>query len=214
MEIIWHGHSCFTIKTKQGTAVINPYSSEIGLKLPSLKANVVLTSGNTPEYNNIQAIAGEPRHIDWPGEYEVSGIAITVQELQANPETSKSSEKTTFFMLDAEGLKICYLSDLKVPLNEEMLDSIGEVDVFIVPINGEKDAYKKAHTTIEELEPRVVIPMHYKTPGLKLDIEGLDNFAKQAGLNDIQPKEKLVLSAKSDLPQDKTDIVILEAQVG
>ena len=208
MEIIWHGYSCFSIKTKEGVAIINPYKSDIGLKLPPLKANMVLLSGEISNYAS-EAITGNPKILNWTGEYEVAGIAITAQTLSSE---QKKGEQTMFYILDTDGLKICYLTDLDVSFTEEVIENIGEVDVLILPVGTEKNSYKQAHQVIEEIEPRSVIPMYYKTPGLKVELEPIDDFAKQAGLTNIQPKDKFVLTSKSDLPEEKTEYIILNPQ--
>lgn len=207
MEIIWHGYSCFTLKSKNGTVVINPYQPEIGLKLPNLKAEAVVVSNETPDYNNTAAVAGSPKILTWPGEYEVSGVAITSEELR----NAEQKTSTMLFTFDTDGFKVCYLTDLNTPFTDEMVESIGQVDVLILPANGQK-GYKEAHQIVEEIEPRIVIPMHYKTPGLKVEIATLDDFAKHAGITNVEPKDKLVISNKNDLPQDKTEFVILKPQ--
>ncbi|MFA5829051.1 MAG: MBL fold metallo-hydrolase [Candidatus Gracilibacteria bacterium] len=206
MEIIWHGYGCLSIKTKDGIAIINPYKDEIGLKLPNIKANVVLTSNSEdPATNNAAGIGGEPKVLSWPGEYEVAGIAITAQELNNDPKLADSM----VFTLDADGLKVCYLTNVSTALSDEFVENIGQVDVLIVPVSGNNAGYKEAHAAIEEIEPRAVVPMRYMTPGLKLTVDTLDNFAKQAGIASVLPKDKFVLNAKSDLSEEKTEFVIL-----
>lgn len=215
MEIIWHGYSCFTIKTKEGTAVLNPYSSEIGLKLPTLKASVVLVSANEPTYNNTSVVQNEPKVIDWPGEYEVAGIAITVMEIRSQSEKETSS--TTLFTLDADNLKVCFVTDINKNILEkidELVETIGDIDILLVPVSGDHAGYKEAHQLIEDMEPRVVIPMRYQTPGLTLKLEGLENFTKQAGIANLEAKDKFTLNSKSEASEEKTEYVILNPQLG
>ncbi len=210
MDIIWHGYTCFTIKTKEGAAVINPYSSNIGLKLPPLKAGVTLLSGEESDYD-LKAVTTETKILNWPGEYEVGGIAITAQLLSS--ETEKGVHNM-LYMLDAEGLKICYLSNLSGSFTEEIIENIGEVDVLILPVGADKDAPKKAHQLIEQIEPRAVVPMLFKTDGLIGDTQGIEDFAKQAGLTTIETRDKFTLGNKNDLPEDKTEFVILKPVLG
>lgn len=210
MEIIWHGYSCFTIKTKDGTAVINPYKSNVGLKLPALKADATILSGEESEYD-LKAVTTETKVLNWPGEYEVGGIAITAQLLKS--ETEKGAGNM-LYMLDAEGLKICYLTNLDGSFTEEIIESIGEVDVLILPIGLDKNSAKQAHQLIEQIEPRAVVPMLYQTEGLKIELQGVEDFAKQAGIAVIETKDKFTLSSKNDLPEDKTEFVILKPVVG
>ncbi len=208
MEIVWHGYGCVSIKTRDGLAVINPYNEEIGLKLPNIKANVVLTSDEKDAgMNNVAAIGGEPKVLSWPGEYEVAGIAITAQELNNDPKLASSM----VFTLDADGLKVCYLTNLSTPLSDEFVENIGEVDVLLVPVSGDSTGYKEAHAAIEEIEPRAVVPVKFQTSGEKVKLDTIDNFAKQAGIANLQPKDKFVLSAKTELSEEKTEFMILNA---
>jgi len=61
---------------------------------------------------------------------------------------------------------------------------------------------------IAQLEPRIIIPMHYKIPGLKVDIAGVDAFVKELGLKPTN-EEKLKIS-KKDLPSEDTELVIFD----
>ncbi len=81
MQIIWHGQSCFQIISQQNKngqikIVIDPFSDEIGLKLPKLEADVLLVTHNHRDHNNIKGVLGNPFLIESPGEYEIKEIFI------------------------------------------------------------------------------------------------------------------------------------------
>jgi L-ascorbate metabolism protein UlaG (beta-lactamase superfamily) len=201
MEITWYGYNCFGIKTKGGMLVVDPYAGSSGLKLPGLKANVVIVSDEENKNLNAEGVGGEPRILTWPGEYEVSEIAITALQL---PE-----KKGMIYSFDADGLKVCYISDVSAPVSEELMESIGDVDVLMVPVKGNLE---EIHKTIEEIEPRVVIPVGYKTPGLKVEAGDLDAFLKKTGVSATSAKEKFSVNSRNDLPQEKTEFVVLAPQ--
>jgi L-ascorbate metabolism protein UlaG (beta-lactamase superfamily) len=203
MDIIWHGNSCFTIKTKNCTVVIDPYSPSIGIKPPALKADLVLTSRNHPGHNNVAAVQGEPKIIDWPGEYEVKGFTVNAQKIEPEAE----GKNVMFFNLDADGIKICFLGDVGKGLNDELIEKIGSMDILLIPVGGNDvmDA-KTAHAVVEELEPRTVIPMHFAVPGLKEKYDGVEPFLKISGAVS-EAKDKFTVGSKSDLPAEKTDIL-------
>lgn len=219
MKIIWHGYSCFSLKTKHGTAVIDPYSADIGLKLPALKADVVLVSHDHPGHNNTKAVTGaeagsELKILDWAGEYEIKGMAITAQMVPYSKEGSeKEPGKGLIFTIDIDNLKVCFVGDLGGELDDTLMESIGNVDILILPVGGHHtmDA-KQAHLLIEEIEPRAVIPMHYSTPGLKEEVDGIEPFLKQAGASVVAAKNEFEIDSRSELDSEKTAFILLNPQ--
>ena len=213
MDIIWHGYSCFTIKTKTCTAVVDPYSSEIGINPPNLKGDIVLISRHHPGHNNSKAVQGEAKIIDWPGEYEIKGFAIAAGKIKPR-EDDKEKKPVMYFTMDAENMRICFLGDIGKGLDEEMIESIGNVDILLLPVGGGDvmDA-KTAHAVVEQLEPRAVIPMHYAIPGLKGKYDGVEAFLKLTGAT-VEPKDKFTIGNKTELSAEKTEFVVLNPQVG
>src|SRR5579862_5292637 len=105
MEITWYGHNCFSVKTKGGSLVVDPYK-DVGLKLQNLKANVVVLSNEDEKTNNAEGVSGEPKILTWPGEYEVAEIAITALELSSAAEGKKEAKKSMIYSFDTDGLKV------------------------------------------------------------------------------------------------------------
>ncbi len=214
MEIIWHGQSCFTIKNGDVTIITDPYESDIGLKLPNLKADIVSISHEHSDHNNLKAIEGNPKILNWPGEYEVAGVQMQGIEAfhysQSEGEKAEKRGETIIFTFVLEGMKVCHLGDLGHRLTNEMTEAIGDTDVLFIPVGGLTtiDA-KKAHEVIEQIEPRLVIPMHYKIDGLKMNVEGIEPFLKEIGQKDLEPIERLRLK-KTDLPEEETRFVLLK----
>jgi L-ascorbate metabolism protein UlaG (beta-lactamase superfamily) len=213
MEIIWHGYACFTIKTKRGTIVIDPYdNAATGLKLPNLKADVVLVSHNFEGHNNVKAVAGDPKVIDWPGEYEIKGIAINAQQIPREAEGGETTKKGLLFTMEDEGLRVCFMGDIGGVPDEALVESIGDIDVLLIPVGGNVtiDA-KLAHLVIEELEPRAVIPMHYAVKGSKAGLDGVEPFLKLIG-STPEPRDKFVLGSRAELKEDALECVVLNPQ--
>ncbi len=213
MEIIWHGYSCFTVKTKNCTAVLDPYGSDIGLNPPNLKADIVMVSRQHPGHDNIKAVQGEPKFIDWPGEYEIKGLSLAAGKIKL-PEGEKERKPVMYFTMDADNIRICFLGDIGKGLDEEMIESIGNIDILLLPVGGGDvmDA-KAAHAIVEELEPRAVIPMHYAIPGLKGKYDGVDVFLKLSGAT-VEARDKFTIGNKTELSAEKTEYIVLNPQVG
>ncbi|MEK9159959.1 MAG: MBL fold metallo-hydrolase [Patescibacteria group bacterium] len=197
MDITWHGHSCFTIKGKDATIVTDPFEG-LGVKLPKLKADIVSVSGE----GEIAEVDGDPKVLDWPGEFEVSNVAIEA--------LCPLGENFSIFIFALDGIKICHLSYLSHELTEELIDQIGEVDVLMIPVGGSEVLDGKlAQKVVEAIEPRVVIPMLYAATDTKLNIGGAAEFLKAMGKTQTEPVEKFSLGARSSLPEDRMEFVLL-----
>jgi len=217
MDITWHGYSCFTIKTKQCTIVIDPYDTAVtGLKLPLLKADVVMVSNNHAGHNFTKAVTGEPQILDWPGEYEIKGAALIAKKVEYAKKEGNEKEKGEgmFFTIAVDGLRLCFLGDMG-GVDDALIEGIGDVDVLFLPVGGHNTMNaKEAHEVIEELEPRVVVPMHYAIKGAKGELDELEPFLKLIGVVSIEPKDKFTVNSRAELKEDKMDCEVLTPQLG
>lgn len=196
MDIIWHGHACFTIKGKDATLVTDPF--ELGSKLPKLKADVVSLSGE----GKIPEIEGTAKVLDWPGEFEVSDVAIV--------SLAPNGEESIIFTFALDGIRICHLGFLSHELSDEVLDRIGDVDVLLLPVGGGPvlDG-KMAQKVMEAIEPRVVIPMLFGATESELKLTGPEEFLKAIGKTELEPREKYSLNGRSSLPEGNMEFVVL-----
>ncbi|MFA7365013.1 MAG: MBL fold metallo-hydrolase [Patescibacteria group bacterium] len=211
MLINYFGHSCFKIEEKiNGNSVsllTDPFDDSVGLKLPKIDADIVSVSHNHQDHSNTSAIKGNPFIIDCAGEYDVKGVIIEGVSSSHDEKDGKERGENIIFRFDIEGVSIVHLGDLGNVLNNKQIEKIGGVDILLIPVGGKYTLdYKKAIEVISQIEPRIVIPMHYKTESSKIDIDGIDKFIKEFG---IVPRyeEKLKIS-KKDLPSEDTHLVI------
>jgi len=210
MYITWLGQACFKIQGKEINLITDPYEPKVGLKLPRLNGDIVTISHDHYDHNNIKAISGNPFVVNGPGEYEINNIFI--HGITSWHDTKEGSERgdNTLYSINFEGLKISHLGDLGTTLTDEQLDQFGSVDILMIPVGGifTIDA-KAAASVISQIEPRIVIPMHYKIPGLKIKLQGLEAFCREMGVKDTTPLDKFRIT-KKDLPSDETRIIILK----
>lgn len=220
MVITWKGQSCFEIianplKNGQVKLVIDPYTEEIGLKLPKLEADIVLSTHNHYDHNNIKGVGkvgtNESFVIQGPGEYEVKNIYIRGISSWHDNEQGKERGENAIYTLEAEDLKICHLGDLgQAELTPEQLENIGEVDVLMIPVGGVYTIEaKEAIKVMAQIEPRITIPMHYSLPKVKVKLDEVDKFLKAVGLKTMEPLLKLNIK-KKDLSQEEAKILILQ----
>jgi len=216
MQIIWKGQSCFQIITQTGknnqtSLVIDPFDESIGLRVPKLEADILLITHSHFDHSNKRAISGSPFIIDGPGEYEIKNVFI--QGIPSWHDEKEGAERggNTIYTIEAEDLKLSHLGDLgQKELSDEQLNKIGDVDILMIPIGGIYTIDSKiAPKIISQIEPKIVIPMHYQIPRLKVKLDGLDKFLKAMGVKSTEPLNKFVIK-KKDLPEEEMRIIVLK----
>jgi len=191
--------------------VIDPFSPEIGLRCPSLSAEILLLTHDHYDHNNKGVVSGQPFLIDGPGEYEVKGIFIQGISSFHDSVQGKERGKNTIYLIEAEEMRICHLGDLgQKELESWQLEKLGDVDILLIPVGGVYTINsKEAVKIINQIEPKIVIPIHYSIPKLKIKLEGLDKFLKAMGIKKPEIQNKLLIK-KKDLPTEETKVVILK----
>jgi len=212
MYITWLGQSCFKLQDKIGpdgvTLITDPFGSDVGLKVPHYEADIVTVSHGHHDHNNTDAIRGKPFIINTAGEYEIKGMFIEGVESAHDEKNGAERGENIIYRIEIEDISITHLGDLGHVLDTKQLEKLEGTDILIIPVGGKYTINAaKAVEVISQIEPRIVIPMHYKVPGLKADIDGVEKFIKELG---IKPRneEKLKIS-KKDLPQDDMELVVL-----
>ncbi len=201
MNIEWSGHSCFKIEGSRSTVITDPYSPSLGYSLGEPRANIVTVSHQHPGHSYAQAVGGKPKLITSPGEYEISDVFILGIATFHDDVKGKDKGKNTVYVIELDDISICHLGDLGHVLTSEQAEEIGDVDVLMLPVGGVRTINASvAAQIVRQLEPKVVVPMHYKTPApIDWDLEPVDKFLKEIGVKEISPQTKLSLT-KSNLP--------------
>lgn len=205
MDITWHGLSCFRLKERNMAAVVtDPYNGHIGLPELKVKADVVTTSHDAPGHNYIDAASGYEFALNGPGEYEIGGVFIIGIGTAQGP----SDRRNVLFMFDYGGITVAHLGDMaKVP-TQTQIEALEQVNVLLVPVGGGKSLNAaQAAELVSMLEPNIVIPMHYKIPGLKLELDGVERFLNEMGVTD--PTEDNSLRISSRTFNEETEVVLL-----
>jgi len=215
MDINWYGLSCFRIRERKTTIVCDPFDKSTGLLMPRLKADIVTISHDRAGHNAIGRISGDPKVLTGPGEYESRNVFVTGSTTYHRTEEGMPPERNVVFFFDFNGYTIGHLGDLgEVPSKSEIDDlNLGEVDVLMAPVGGGATLDPaRAVEVIGMLEPKIIIPMHYRHPSITtpwaLDLEPVDRFLKELGVTVPEPIGVLKLT-KSSLP-DETQVVLLD----
>ncbi|MDD4332695.1 MAG: MBL fold metallo-hydrolase [Patescibacteria group bacterium] len=214
MFITYLGHSCFKLQDKVGpdgvTLVTDPFDKNTGFKVPNFEADIVTVSHQHHDHNNTDAFRGTPFIIDMPGEYDVKGVMVTGIDSFHDAKEGAEMGKNIIYRIEIDDISVAHLGDLGHSLSDKQLEKLVGVDILLIPVGGRYtlDA-KKAVEVISQIEPRIVIPMHYKAAGSNIkDIDGVEKFIKEIGIAPRE-EEKLKIS-KKDLPQEEMELVILK----
>ena len=216
MTITYLGHSSFKLKGKKGTVVSDPYHEYVGFKMPGISADIVTISHDHKDHNAFEQILGTSRRkksflIQEAGEYEVGGISVFGTPAYHDDQKGSLRGQNIIFTILIDHVSVCHLGDLGHELTPSQIESIGNVDVLLIPVGGvytigPKQAAKLIHT----LEPAYAVPMHYRTekhePKVFGELATLDDFLKEYG---AEPRALAKLEVdKSRLPEE-TELVVL-----
>ncbi len=213
MEIKYFGHSSFQIKTKQAVVITDPYQTknqQLGLKFPSgLTADIVTVSHDHFDHNAVAQIEGNPYLIKEPGEFEIKEVNIFGVGSYHDEVKGSLKGDNNIFVLEAEGFSVCHLGDLGHVLENDQTSDLDNIDILFIPVGGNFtiDA-KKAVEVMEQIEPKIVIPMHYKLPGSTLEISPVEDFLKESGFENAERLDKLVVKNREDLGEEMKVVVL------
>ena len=217
MEITWYGHSCFRLTERNyATVVTDPFDSKaIGYDALKLRSDIVTVSHDAPGHNNPDAVKGTSHVIDGPGEFEIGGVFITGVQSDSGASGKKRSKddspRNTIYVFDYDGITVAHLGDLRQTPTQSEIESLGTVNVVLVPVGGGGGLNAaKAAEIISLIEPNLVIPMHYATPATKVSLDSLNKFIKEMGLTKPATQSSLKVT-RSSLPNE-THVVVLDYQ--
>ncbi len=205
MEIYWLGHGCFRLRGREATVLTDPCPPSTGYKIGKVAADLVTVSRDVPESNYREAVQGDAKFVSGPGEYEIAGVMISgIATRKMNDERGRN----VAYVIDLDDIRICHLGDIQqVPTGDES-EQLSSADVLLIPVGGSPVlSAEKAAEIVSLLEPKIVIPMLYKTEAAAAQLEPVDRFLKEMGLEPRAPESKLTIT-KSTVPSD-TKVVLL-----
>ena len=202
MEITWLGHSCFRIRAKEATVVTDPCDKTTGYSLGRPTADLVTVSLADRAHNAVDAVAGTPRVIDAPGEFEVAGASVVGVATWQDKEQKAAGPRNIAYVIELEDVRICHLGGIGAVPTSDQLEQIGAADILLVPVGG-GDAFDapSAAETISLIEPKLVVPMHFKTDAEKSKLDAVDRFLKEMGAKSAEQHQKLSVT-RSSLPEE------------
>lgn len=201
LELIWLGHACFRLRSDNQVVITDPFPDTVGLRPDPRPATVVTVSNSHPNHSNWGEVTGDPRVLTAPGEYQYAGVSVRGIMTPLAPGLPRE-QRNVAFSISIEGINVCHLGDLNMALTAKQVADLSPVDVLLVPLGGgctlEMEEMLKV---MESLAPKIVVPMHYSTPGVNVPLQGLEGFFRRMGISQLEALPRLSVTT-SNLPED------------
>ncbi len=212
MKIKFLGHAAFVITSDAGVKIIaDPYETGPGLTYGEIteSADIVTVSHHHHDHDNVAAVKGEPAVISRAGKSTAKGIEFKgTTSYHDNVRGSRAGDNL-IFCFEVDGVKVCHLGDLGHLLDDKQLKEIGSVDVLLIPVGGFFTIDAKVATEVcNQLKPRVIIPMHYRTEKSFPDIAYVDEFLK--GKSNVIRQDSSEVEFKAGGLPASTQVMVLK----
>jgi L-ascorbate metabolism protein UlaG (beta-lactamase superfamily) len=212
MKVKWLGHACFLITADNGLKIItDPYIEGSGLKYSPINesADIVTVSHDHFDHNNVSAVKGKPDVVKGSGTKTVKGIQFKGVATYHDEAKGGQRGDNVVFCFTVDGVNICHLGDLGHRLSKEEIAQIGDIDVLLIPVGGffTIDA-KVASQVCEDLKPKVIIPMHFKTPRCDFPITEVDDFL--TGKSNVKKLNSSEVELKATTLPTTAEILVLQ----
>ncbi len=210
MEIKWFGHSFFLITNSRGIRVaMDPFDETLGYRVPRIRAEIVTVSHNHFDHDAPRMVKGLHPVLKGEVERDIHKIHFKGIKTYHDRKKGKLRGENTVFIIETDGFRIVHLGDLGHTLAEDLRDKIGRVDVLFLPIGGVYTIEpQEAKIVMEELSPRITIPMHYFTPYIKLPLKKVEDFTRLVERVRFFEKNEILLEEKN-LPE-KGEVWVLK----
>ncbi|MFL0167006.1 MBL fold metallo-hydrolase [Candidatus Clostridium helianthi] len=212
MKIKWFGQSCFMITSQSGIKVLtDPYKKMLGYKLPEMEVDIVSTSHNHSDHNNINIVKSSFIHINEPGNFLEHGIEIKGVQTFHDKTSGSKRGKNTIYNFKIDDINICHCGDLGHLLNSEQIEKIGNVDILLLPVGGLATLNAvDAVQVMKQLNPTIVIPMHYRTKALGIVGYVFGKVDKFISASELQVKEYEELELNKANIKGYSGIIVLK----
>lgn len=210
MRIKWLGHSCFKIASEKGIRVVtDPFDDNVGYKLPAVETDIITLSHGHYDHNFIDCVKGNFEVVSKVGNFYVKDIAITGVHTYHDEEQGAKRGSNIVYVFDIDGIKVCHMGDIGHVLSPSQVQMIGAVDVLMIPVGGIYTVnWEGAIEIVNQLNPSVIIPMHYKTKVLKFNLEPADEFINKFE-NVVRAQSQIIEIKKDDLKAGDKKVYVL-----
>ncbi|MDL2237112.1 MBL fold metallo-hydrolase [Christensenellaceae bacterium OttesenSCG-928-K19] len=213
MLIEYVGHACFYIVSEEGTRVIiDPYDNSIGLAPVKKEADIVLITHHHFDHDYFAGVSGEYTMMDKAGEQEICGVSIRGRELPHDDANGSKRGMVVAYSIKMDGMRILHMGDVGAMPDDAFFDWAGKVDILMLPIGGTYTVDAEGAVAImDRINANIIIPMHYKTTHLTLDIESPHHFTKLAKKNyDVSHLGSSKFEITADRLKKRRRVILME----
>ena len=202
-DIQYLGHACFRIRGRDGVVVMDPCDRASGYDIGRPTASIMTISHQHPDHANMAAVRPLKETLNTfagPGEYVVSGILVTGVRTFHDKKKGAERGRNTVFVLHLDDMSFAHLGDLGHELTAAQVEEMGDIDVLFIPVGGNESlTASEAVAVIAQLEPRIVIPMHYAGEQAIIDqpLDSIDKFLNEMGIREPVYEDKFSVTSTS-----------------
>lgn len=221
MKITWQGHACFYIESAAGLRIVtDPYTPAIaGLPALQTPADIVLmSSDNDTFHSDGNGVPGNPVIVNTlavardGGRRDVKGITVQAIEAMESIVHKTHPDQNALYRFGVDGVKIGHMGDVGNPLSPAQMNFFKGVDVLLALTGGPPTIeLNDLDAVLNEVKPRVVIPMHFCIPNLNLNILGIDAFTSRFAPAMIETRDVTSIEYTPESLPASTRVVVLQA---
>lgn len=217
MDISWLGNSAVRIQSGQTTVVTDPYQAGDGRTMPDTSADIVTISLDDPRHANANVVNGSPRVLHGPGDYEIANFYISGMGTPATPpspdEPEDNSERqvNTVYTMRAEGLRVCHAGAVVPTLTSRQLDELNNTEVLVVYVGGDESAAKRVARLVNQIGPRIVIPVGWQSGDADGDTSALEPLLGELGVTEAASQPSLRVTP-TNLPREMSVVALRQAR--
>jgi L-ascorbate metabolism protein UlaG (beta-lactamase superfamily) len=221
MKITWQGHACFYIESVNGLRIVtDPYTPAIaGLPPLHTPADIVLmSSDNDTFHSDGKGVPGDPIVVNTlavareGGRRDVKGLTVRAIEAMESLIHKTHPDQNALYRFEIDGVKVGHMGDVGNPLSPAQMDFLKGVDVLLALTGGPPTIeLNDLDIVLNEVRPRIVIPMHYRIPNLNLNILGIEAFTERFAPAMIDPRDSTTIELTPQILPPAMRIVVLKA---
>lgn len=210
-DIEYKGGNGIIISTKKTTAVVDPNLSVVGLKDLKTKDAVEIATEARFLVNSDDARIV----IEGPGDYEVGDFSIHGVRATRHIDTAADEPLSTMYRIEINDVRIAVVGNIAPKLSEDQQEELGVIDILILPVGGggyTLDATSAA-TIVRQVDPKVVIPVHYADQAVKYEVpqDTVETFTKELAAPIDEPVSKYKVKSSSSIPSILTVVEVIRS---
>ncbi len=218
LTLRWFGHAFFLVTSSDGVRVAMDPFGDIGYPMPEVDADVVTVSHEHGDHNAPDRLVGSPAILrgleaggaDWNSiSYDLRDVRIAALPAYHDNVEGRKRGLNSIFVVETGGLRLAHLSDIGHTLSEATLEAMGPIDIFLVPVGGKFSIDgDQAREIMARLQPRITVPIHYKTPvtaGWPIE----DESAFLSGLENVKRLDSLTVTVTSETLPSRPEVWVM-----